>query len=319
MDFNKLNNSVRLSTLNSAVRERVEKFDTANDGELDINEAMQGLITLQKQSNNYKKMIWLLIPVLCLVLAGSFGTTILAINLTKEIHSNNGLLASSSNNTPLRTVQAVAKDLMYSSIFSEDYNQVTKLHFGSTTLNVNQIYQAKLTDTNTVYVNSDMIHFGLNQTGRFWLNYNQGFENNVIAKVVYQNVYNALSEYMMILDYYQSVRGVQPTFDEIAKYTSLHTVTTTKVPKDYSISTNTDLLSSTLVTSTSRMAALEADAGSSLCHDGGVYEHSCYTRGNACWECTITVDPADRCCGLPSSFRTCVSHIAIGSNCKRAN
>ena len=50
---------IRLSVLNSAVRERVEKFDTGNDGELDINEAMQGLITLQKQSNNYKKMIWL--------------------------------------------------------------------------------------------------------------------------------------------------------------------------------------------------------------------------------------------------------------------
>jgi hypothetical protein len=78
---------IRLSVLNPQVRERVEKFDTGNDGELDINEAMQGLIALQKQSNNYKKMIWLLIPVLCMVLAGSFGTTILAINLTKDIIS----------------------------------------------------------------------------------------------------------------------------------------------------------------------------------------------------------------------------------------
>lgn len=80
--------SIRLSVLNPKVRERVEKFDTENDGELDINEAMQGLIALQKQSNNYKKMIWLLIPVLCMVLAGSFGTTLLAINLTKEIKSS---------------------------------------------------------------------------------------------------------------------------------------------------------------------------------------------------------------------------------------
>ncbi len=88
MDFESPKHSVRLSTLNPALRERVEKFDTCNDGELDINEAIQGLITLQKQSNNYKKMIWLLIPVLCMVLAGSFGTTILAINLTKEVKSS---------------------------------------------------------------------------------------------------------------------------------------------------------------------------------------------------------------------------------------
>ena len=59
--LDKPNNTVRLSVLNPALRERVEKFDTGNDGELDINEAIQGLITLQKQSNNYKKMIWLLI------------------------------------------------------------------------------------------------------------------------------------------------------------------------------------------------------------------------------------------------------------------
>ena len=88
MTLDKSKHSVRLSVLNPALRERVEKFDTGNDGELDINEAMQGLITLQKQSNNYKKMIWLLIPVLCMVLAGSFGTTLLAINLTKEIKSS---------------------------------------------------------------------------------------------------------------------------------------------------------------------------------------------------------------------------------------
>ena len=131
---------IRLSVLNPALRERVEKFDTGNDGELDIKEAMQGLITLQKQSNNYKKMIWLLIPVLCLVLAGSFGTTILAINLTKDIHQNSGVLTSKMDNTPIRTVSAVSKDMMFSSIFSEDYNQITKLHFGGVTLNVNEMY-----------------------------------------------------------------------------------------------------------------------------------------------------------------------------------
>ena len=85
MTLDKSKHSVRLSVLNPQVRERVEKFDTGNDGELDINEAMQGLIALQKQSNNYKKMIWMLIPILSLMIAATFGTTILAINLTKLV------------------------------------------------------------------------------------------------------------------------------------------------------------------------------------------------------------------------------------------
>ena len=88
MTLDKSKHSVRLSVLNPQVRERVEKFDTGNDGELDINEAMQGLIALQKQSNNYKKMIWMLIPILSLMIAATFGTTILAINLTKDIKSS---------------------------------------------------------------------------------------------------------------------------------------------------------------------------------------------------------------------------------------
>ena len=55
MTIEKPSYAVRLDTLNPQVRERVEKFDIGNDGELDINEAMQGLITLQKQSNTIKR------------------------------------------------------------------------------------------------------------------------------------------------------------------------------------------------------------------------------------------------------------------------
>ena len=33
------------------------QFDTTNDGELSLEEAIQGLVALQKQSNNYKKMV----------------------------------------------------------------------------------------------------------------------------------------------------------------------------------------------------------------------------------------------------------------------
>jgi hypothetical protein len=287
-----------LDTLNPQVRERVEKFDIGNDGELDINEAMQGLITLQKQSNNYKKMIWMLIPVLTLMVAATFGTTILAINLTKDINQNDGILTSKVDNTPIRTVEATSKDLMFSSLFSNDYNMITKLHFGNIVLNVNDIYQYTEQDnTKTVYVNSDMIFLGLNQTGSYMINYNQGFETNPIAQLMYQTVNNSLSKYSMIVDYYRSVLGVQPTLDAILRYTYDYTVTTTKVPEDYSVSDNTNLLSSNLVTSTTRMAAL----GANECQDGGVLQHHCKTH--TCYECTFT-DP-EPCCGLPKSWKSC--------------
>jgi hypothetical protein len=316
MTLDKSKHSVRLSVLNPALRERVEKFDTGNDGELDINEAMQGLITLQKQSNNYKKMIWLLIPVLCLVLAGSFGTTILAINLTKEIHQNSGILTSKMDNTPIRTVSAVSKDMMFSSLFSNDYNMISKLHFGSTTLNVNDIYQLTEQDnTKTVYVNSDMIFLRFNQTGSFMVKYNQGYETNPMAQMMYQTINNSFSQVSMVIDYYRSTYGVQPTFDDIQQFVFMYTVTTSKVPEEYSISDDKNIMSSNLVSGISRMMeALEA-SGSGPC-DGGFYAKHCKT--NDCYVCTFT---SDKQIGGTNKWPSCTSHPDNDyySNCKKDN
>jgi hypothetical protein len=310
--------AIRLSVLNPQVRERVEKFDIGNDGELDINEAMQGLITLQKQSNNYKKMIWLLIPVICFVLAGTFGTTMLAINLTKDVRQNDGLLTSKVDNTPIRIVEATSKDLMFSSLFSNDYNMITKLHFGSMTLDVNSIYQYTEQDnTKTVYVNSDMLLLGLNQTGSYMIQYNQGYESNPMAQKMYQIINDSFSEVSMVMDYYSSTYGFQPTFDQIQRYIYMYTVTTSKVPEEYSISDDKNIMSSNMVSSTTRMASLDA-AGANECEDGGVYEHAC--RKYPCWECTYT--SSDPCCGLPKSWRTCTAATASNpsfSDCKRTN
>ena len=70
-DSQTLKNRIELSSLNPVVKERIQKFDTKNDGTLDIDEAMEGLVTLQKKSNRYKKMLWFLIPVICLFLLGN--------------------------------------------------------------------------------------------------------------------------------------------------------------------------------------------------------------------------------------------------------
>jgi len=308
---------VRLSVLNPQVRERVEKFDIGNDGELDINEAMQGLITLQKQSNNYKKMIWMLIPVLSLMVAATFGTTILAINLTKDVRQNEGLLTSKITNTPIRTVEATSKDLMFSSLFSNDYNQITKLHFGSVTLNVIDIYQYTDQDnTKTVYVNTDMLFLGLNQTGSYMINYNQGYETNPMAQKLYQIVNNSFSEVSLIIDYYRSTYGYQSTFDMIIQYTHMYTVTTSKVPEEYSISDDKNIMSSNLVSSTSRMASEKA-AGNPC--EGGYYGEAC--KKSPCYECTFHNDDPSN--GLPSQWQECTTVSGAErpwrTNCKQIN
>ena len=318
MTIEKPSYAVRLDTLNPQVRERVEKFDIGNDGELDINEAMQGLITLQKQSNNYKKMIWMLIPVLSLMVAATFGTTILAINLTKDINQNDGILTSKVDNTPIRTVEATSKDLMFSSLFSNDYNMISKLHFGNVILNVNDIYQHTEQDnTKTVYVNSDMLFLGLNQTGSYMIQYNQGYETNPMAQMMYQTINSSFSQVSMVIDYYRTTYGFQTTFDDIQRYVYMYTVTTLKVPEEYSISDEKNIMSSNLVSSTTRMASLEA-AGANECQDGGVYQHYCSKPGVSCYECTFIND--DKCCGLPSQWQTCTTYPADHhKNCKKAN
>jgi hypothetical protein len=308
---------VRLSVLNPQVRERVEKFDIGNDGELDINEAMQGLITLQKQSNNYKKMIWMLIPVLTLMVAATFGTTILAINLTKDINQNDGILTSKADNTPIRTVEATSKDLMFSSLFSNDYNQITKLHFGSVTLNVIDIYQYTQQDnTKTVYVNTDMLFLGLNQTGSYTIQYNQGYETNPMTQKLYQIVNNSFSEVSLIIDYYRSTYGYQSTFDMIIQYTHMYTVTTSKVPEEYSISDDKNIMSSNLVSSTSRMASEQA-AGNPC--EGGYYGEAC--KKSPCYECTFHNDDPSN--GLPSQWQECTTVSGAErpwrTNCKQIN
>jgi hypothetical protein len=195
---------------------------------------------------------------------------------------------------------------------------ITKLHFGSVTLNVNGIYQHTGQDnTKTVYVNSDMLFLGLNQTGSFIINYNQGYESNPMAQKMYQIVNNSFSEVSMVIDYYRSTYGFDPTLDEIRRYTFLYTVTTSKVPEEYSISDDKNIMSSNLVSSTTRMASLDA-AGANECQDGAVYQHAC--GKHPCWECTFTND--DPCCGLPNSWRICA--VATPSNpsfsdCKRTN
>jgi len=81
-------NGIRLSVLNPEISRKLNKFNTTSDGSLTLEQAIQGLIALQKQSNNYKKMVYIMLPILVCLVASIFGVTLLAIKLSKEVQVN---------------------------------------------------------------------------------------------------------------------------------------------------------------------------------------------------------------------------------------
>ena len=83
------NRSIRLSTLNPQLREKVSKFDFSGDGSLELEEALAAIVTLQKQSNNYKKILYMAFPLIGILLVCMLGINVLSIKLTKELESRN--------------------------------------------------------------------------------------------------------------------------------------------------------------------------------------------------------------------------------------
>ena len=298
-------NSIRLSMLNPAVKERVQKFDVGNDGSLDIEEAMQGLIALQKQSNNYKKMLWFLIPIICLVLLGTFGSTMLALNLTKEVKSTNGLLTSSKSSVPIRTMAAESVDNMYYSMFSNDYGYITKLHLKNKEIDVKSIYQKYEENKQTVYINTELVNFSFNQTGEYKINYNVGAESNLASGLVYSDIENVLSQFKYIIEKYKEMFNEEPSIEDIADYTGEFRISSSKVPKSYEVHDGV-IMSKSL-----RIVQLEKASGSRGACSGNRYD--IYCKDAPCYSCTF-VDGKE-------SWPSCTQHPSNSyyKDCQKVN
>jgi hypothetical protein len=137
---------------------------------------------------------------------------------------------------------------------------------------------------------------------------------------LYQTVNNSFNEVSMIIDYYRTEYGFQPTFNDIQRYVYMYTVTTSKVPEEYSVSDDKNIMSSNLVSATIRMAESFEAAGSNECQDGGVYQHACSQPDVPCWECTFKSN--DPVTGLPTTWRVCKAYTKDApwvSDCKRTN
>jgi hypothetical protein len=123
------NKSVRLSSFNVDVRSKLAKFDTDNQGELNINDLTHAVITLQKQSNNYKRLLYIILPIMLVMIASIFGTTILAINLTKDIKTNSsGSLVNAISGQVVSTSQAIDYRIFNEWLNSGDTNALREIH-----------------------------------------------------------------------------------------------------------------------------------------------------------------------------------------------
>jgi hypothetical protein len=174
------NSSIRLSQLNPELKDRLTKFDTGNDGALSIEEALQGLVALQKQSNNYKKMVYLLIPILILLLVSMLGINILANNLTKDIqssnNSNNFVPILSNKNGDIVNVNTYSEniDFLYflSNFDAESLSSISSLSFDRLILPINGIIIDGIKNATTkISISTAHIWFSLDSDGNTSIDY----------------------------------------------------------------------------------------------------------------------------------------------------
>ena len=163
--------SIRLSTLNPQVREKLVKFDTANDGELSLEEAIQGLVTLQKQSNNYKRMLYLLVPLMTVMLACVLGVNILAIQLTKDLSTStttgNPVLTNKQGNVVSTSSYSYSKGLTDWLLYGE-YDMLETINFDTLNLKVDSMYLEKEdTGVNTLYISTPVLWFSLSSNSTY--------------------------------------------------------------------------------------------------------------------------------------------------------
>lgn len=160
--------SIRLSTLNPKVREKVVKFDTANDGELSLEEAIQGLITLQKQSNNYKKIVYLLIPLMTIMLGCVLGVNILAINLTKEIEISKGTAVLTNTAGKILSTGTYSRTQgIFDWLMNGNYEMVDSINIDTLRLKVDSMYLQEEANVTTIYFNTPILWFSISSNGTY--------------------------------------------------------------------------------------------------------------------------------------------------------
>jgi len=125
---------------------------------------IQGLVTLQKQSDNYKKMVWLLIPVLLGLIAAIFGSTMLAFKLNQQTQVSSGSLID-MNGSVVKTAAATEGYDIVSHALSAEGLSIEALTSTYFTIDVKGVIQTPDVDGNVVSSLIMTEYFTLNVDG----------------------------------------------------------------------------------------------------------------------------------------------------------
>jgi hypothetical protein len=186
---------IQLEQLNVDLRQKLGKFDTSNDGTLSNKELVQAVVTLQKQSDNYKKTLWVLVPIILFTLAAVFATTILAIKLTKDTYSSNGQLVDNNGNV-LETGKSKIYDSLADWISNNDFSFFDKLELpNGGFFRINNVFFSN--DTNTKYMDTDLFTLMYFQSNSSFSIYTK---KDYLNDVVYQDMINQVQLFTSTLN-----------------------------------------------------------------------------------------------------------------------
>jgi hypothetical protein len=193
---------IRLSQLNTEVRDKVKKFDTGNDGSLSIEEAVQGLVALQKQSNNYKRLLYMIVPILVLTLGAVLGCNILSIYLTKDlkVQGQTPVLSDIRGNvvqTATYSLTGTFLDLLQSGSLEQLYSTIN-IRMDGLNLPVQSVFVEGIgNSTTSVTMSTPFVWFKIVSDGSYDLGYNSWVNPN--TDKLGQISYHVLSTNLQLL------------------------------------------------------------------------------------------------------------------------
>jgi hypothetical protein len=187
---------IRLSVLSPEISKKLNKFNTSSDGSLTLEEAIQGLIALQKQSNNYKRILYLIIPLLLITIASIFGVTLLAIKMTKEtqIDSLNSSLRTMSNDLVHVGLEITSHDLFDIAWSPIQPGFLEYVSMNGTVLSVLDTYQTVVDNKYRTAITTQRLSMILDeQQPGFDVQVNPGFANDSVANDMKNAVFGWLN------------------------------------------------------------------------------------------------------------------------------
>ena len=116
---------------------KVNKFSN-NAGYVSVNGLINSIMDVRNKNRNKRYIIYIAFGFFCLFLLVNMGLTYLVINMSKDMHVNNGFLTDAKSLNPISTGAARSMVSLSSESTLDELSQISHLHFNTknTTLNL---------------------------------------------------------------------------------------------------------------------------------------------------------------------------------------